>query len=108
MGNLNHDAGTVTSLVTRLSTSVFHILQHLQCIIHQFVTLTSVDVHYHSYAARIVLVIALIETLIVKLAFCHIILTFSYFLLNLGCKINTKWHNGKISYNVFNLKIQRK
>ena len=60
MGYLNHNTRTVASLVARFGTAVLHILQHLQRIVHQLVALASVDVHYHSHAARIVLVGTLI------------------------------------------------
>ena len=60
MRNLYHDTGTVTRLITCLSTSMFHVFQHPQGVIHQFVTLTAVDIHNHSHAASIMLVVRLI------------------------------------------------
>ena len=60
MGNLNHDTGTVASLVARLSTAVLHVFQYLQCIVNKFMALASMDVHYHTHAARVVLVVRLV------------------------------------------------
>ena len=54
--NLNHYASTITCLVTSLGSTVLHVLQHTQSVIHQLMTLASMYVHYHAYAARIVLV----------------------------------------------------
>ena len=83
MRNLYHDTGSVASLVASLSSAMFHVFQHLQCIVYQIVTLSAVDVYYHSHAASIVLVVALIESLILSLKFTfrHIILTFTITLL---------------------------
>ena len=77
MRNLNHNAGTIARLVAGFSTSVLHVFQYLQCIVHQFMALSAVDVHYHSYTTCIVLILALIESFLVclsLLSFCHIIL----------------------------------
>ena len=77
MWNLYHNTGTITSLIASLSSTMFHVFQHLQCIVHQIVTLSAVDVHYHSNAASIMLIVALIESFLVclsLLSFCHIIL----------------------------------
>ena len=62
MRNLYHDTGSVASLVARLSSAMFHVFQHLQCIVHQIVTLSAVDVYNHSHAASIVLIVALVES----------------------------------------------
>ena len=73
MRNLQHDACTIARLVARLGTSVFHVFQYTQCLIHQLVTLPSVYVHYHAHTAYIVFIMSLIKS--VLLTFCHIILT---------------------------------
>ena len=87
--NLYHDTGSVASLVASLSSAMFHVFQHLQCIVYQIVTLSAVDVYYHSHAASIVLIVALIESLILNLKFTfrHIILTFTITLLNFAAKV---------------------
>ena len=54
--NLNHYASAVTCLVTSFGTTMLHVLQHSQGVIHQLMTLASMYVHHHSHAARIVLV----------------------------------------------------
>ena len=54
--NLNHYASTITCLVTSLGSTVLHVLQHAQSVIHQLMTLASMYVHHHAYAARVVLV----------------------------------------------------
>ena len=62
MGNLYHDAGTVSSLVAGLCSAMLHVFQNLQSVVHQFVTLSAVDVHNHTYATSIVFVLALIKS----------------------------------------------
>ena len=88
--NLNHDTGTVARLVARLSAAVFHVLQHLQCIVYQFVTLSAVDVHYHSHAASIMLVIALVESF--SFHSFHIILPVNLLKFAIGRKIISYCH----------------
>jgi hypothetical protein len=36
---------------------MFHVLEHLECVIHKFVVLATVDIHHHTYTAGIVLVV---------------------------------------------------
>ena len=60
MRNLHHDAGTVARLVTRLCTTMLHVLQHLQCVVNKFMALASMNVHHHAHAAGIVFVCFLI------------------------------------------------
>ena len=60
MRNLQHDACSVACLVTRLGTTMFHVLQHFQCVVNKFVALASVNVYHHAHAAGIVLVCFLI------------------------------------------------
>ena len=75
MRNLDHDTSSV-AVFAHFRSAVPHILQHLQCIVNQFVTLIAVDVHNHSHTARIVLIVALVESFLVSglLAIRHIIL----------------------------------
>ena len=62
MRYLQHNTCTVTRFVACLGTSVFHVLQHVQRLIHQFVALAAVYIYHHAHAARIVLVLALVES----------------------------------------------
>jgi hypothetical protein len=39
---------------------VLHVLQYLQGLVYQFVTLAAVDVHHHAHAAGVVLILWLI------------------------------------------------
>ena len=69
MRYLEHDTGSITVL-TYLRTAVTHILKHLQRIVHQLVTLSAVDIHYHTHAASIVLVFTLIQPSLL-FTLCH-------------------------------------
>ena len=60
MWYLQHDARSVARLVARLCAAVLHVLQHLQGLVHQLVALAAVDVHHHSHAAGVVLILWLI------------------------------------------------
>ena len=73
MGNLYHDTSTITSLITRLSSAMLHVFQHFQCIVHQFVTLSTMDIDNHTHTTSVMLVVALVES-IFSYSF-HIILT---------------------------------
>ena len=61
VGNLHHNTCAVARLVARFGTAVLHILQHLQGIVHQFVTLAPVDIHHHAHAASVVFIVWLIK-----------------------------------------------
>ena len=61
MGYLHHDASTVAGLVACLCAAVLHILKYLQCIIHQFVALATMDVYHHAHAACVVLIFRLVK-----------------------------------------------
>ena len=57
MWNLEHDTGTITRLVIgTLCTTMTHVLEYLQGVINQLMTLVTVDIHHHTYATRIVLI----------------------------------------------------
>ena len=57
MWNLEHDTGTITRLVIgTLCTTMTHVLEYLQGVIDQLMTLVTVDIHHHTYATRIVLI----------------------------------------------------
>ena len=56
VGYLHHDAGTVAGLVAGLGAAMLHVLQHLECIVHQLMTLAAVDIHHHAHTTGIVLV----------------------------------------------------
>ena len=55
--NLQQDASTVTRLVACLGTTVFHVFQYPERIVHQFVAFASVDVDHHAHSAGIVFVL---------------------------------------------------
>ena len=76
MGYLQHDTGTVASLVARLGTTMLHVLQHLQGVVDQLMALPAMNVDNHSHAAGVMLVRLPVQPffLNLNLAFCHIIL----------------------------------
>ncbi len=94
MRYLNHDTGTVT-ILSDFSATVSHVLQHMQCLVHQPVTLVTMNVHNHAHAAGIVLILVLIKSsfLVLKFTFCHIILIKSMFLYLFECKDRAKRQN---------------
>ena len=59
--NLDHDASAVT-ILAHLSTAMPHVLQHPQRVVNKFVTLIAVDIHYHTHATCIMLIVTLIES----------------------------------------------
>ena len=79
--NLHHNACSVT-VFTNLCTTVPHILQHAQCVIHQLVTLPAMNVNHHTHTAGIVFILALIESLsnLLFITLCHNTLDLTYFL----------------------------
>ena len=115
MGNLDHDACTVARLVARLGTSMLHVLQHLKCIVYQFVAFPAMNIHNHSHAACVVFIVRLVEPFLctsptlfhlrcLKFAICHIILTFTYTLSTFGCKGNSKCRYNQTFAYLFGLK----
>ena len=53
--DLDHDAGPVSRLaVGTFRTTVAHIFEHRQGVVHQFVGLVATDVHDHTHPAGIV------------------------------------------------------
>ena len=80
VGYLYHDTRTVTGLVACLGATVFHVLKHLQCIVNQFMTLATMNIHHHAHAAGIMFILTLVESF--SFASFHIILykNFSYYL----------------------------
>ena len=79
--NLQQDAGSVAGLaVSALGATMSQILQHFQCIVNQLMTFTSVDIHHHTYAARVVLVGTVVQSISL-----HVQL-FLYFTYQSTCK----------------------
>ena len=73
MRNLKHDSCTITVLAN-LSTAVSHILQYLQRLVNQFMTLTSMYVYDHTYTTCVVLISRLIQSFFHKTTiFCHFV-----------------------------------
>ena len=56
MWNLYHDASTVAGLVACFGSSVLHVLQHFQRVVHQLMAFAAMNVHYHADTTGIVLV----------------------------------------------------
>ena len=56
MRNLNHDASAVARSVTGLGSTMLHVLQHLQGVVHQFMAFCSMNVYHHAHATRIMFV----------------------------------------------------
>ena len=104
MGNLNHDARAVAVLAD-FRSAVPHVLQYLKRIVHQFVALVAVDVHYHSHTTGIMFIRFLVESsfLVLKFAFCHIILFKSFFLLEILGKGKSKCYIIQINAGILNL-----
>ena len=62
MRNLEHDARTIAcAAVGTFGTTVTHVFQHFQCIVYQFMALVTMNVHYHTHAASVVLVGGVIQ-----------------------------------------------
>ena len=63
MWNLEHYARSVAGLVVgSLCTSVAHVFQHLQCIVHKFVALVAMDIDNHPHSTCIMLVAGRIQS----------------------------------------------
>ena len=101
MRNLYHDTGTVTGLVASLSSAMFHVFQHLQCIVYQIVTFSAVYVNHHTHAASIMLIVTLVESFfgLSLLSFCHIILTLCTSFFHFACKGISKRTNQQVTVN---------
>ena len=111
MWYLNHNTGTVASLVTGFCTAMFHVLQHLQRIVHQLMALASVNIHHHTHTTSIVLITRLVESFLLlfeclKFAICHIILTLTDILSVFGCKDISLCYTFKTFTNFYCLKIE--
>jgi hypothetical protein len=104
MWYLKHDAGTV-AVLAHLSATVSHVLQYMEGVVHQFVTLVAMNVDNHSYSACIVLVGLLVKPFVVPfiITICHIILVKPFFLLLCWCKIKTFCTCIKRDNDFFNL-----
>ena len=48
MRNLDHNAGSI-AVLSHFCPTMAHVLKHMQCIVHQFMTLASMDVIYTYY-----------------------------------------------------------
>ena len=81
MGNLEQDAGSITSLaIGAFSTAVTQILKNLESVIDELVTLSAMDVHYHAHTARIVFVGTAVQSVLLHL------LMFLFFTYQFVCK----------------------
>ena len=73
MRNLDHNAGSI-AVLSHFCPTMAHVLKHMQCIVHQFMALASMDVHNHSDTTGIVFVVSLIEPLGILITNSHIYL----------------------------------
>ena len=67
MGNLYHDTGTVARLVSCLSATVLHVFQYFECIIHQLMAFTTVDIYHHTHTTCIMFVVRLVKSVLCPL-----------------------------------------
>ncbi len=63
MGNLDHDAGSVTGFPVRtFSSPVAHISEDRQSLVHKLVSLVAADIDNHSHSAGIVFVCRIVQS----------------------------------------------
>ena len=68
MGDLEQDACSIASLaVGTFSATMTQVLKYLQCIVNKLVTLSTMDVHYHSYATSVMLVGTVVQSICLHL-----------------------------------------
>ena len=96
VGNLYHDTSTITRLVASLSSAMLHVFQHLQCIVHQFVALSAMDIYHHSHTTSVMLVVTLVESF--PFYSFHIILTKNLLILQNRAQNYTYCQNNKAFY----------
>ena len=78
VGNLQENARTVASLVVgTFGSAMPHVLEHLQCVVYQFVALVTVDVYHHAHTTRVVFVLGIIQSFIHHKS--------DYLIANIGC-----------------------
>ena len=64
VGNLKKNACAIAGLaVSTLGATMSQVLQNFQCVVNQLMTLTSVDIHHHTHAARVVLVGTVVQSI---------------------------------------------
>ena len=64
-------------------------------------TLSAVYVNHHTHAASIMLIVTLVESLVSLFAICHIILTFTYTLIEIRGKGNAFCKLNQVIYLLF-------
>ena len=68
MGDLKQDTCSITGLaVSTFCATVTQVLKNFQCIVNKLVTLSTMDVHYHSYATRVMLVGTVVQSICLHL-----------------------------------------
>ena len=77
MWYLQQDASTI-AILANLCTTMTHIFQHTQSIVHQLMTFVAVDIHNHTHTTCIMFILTLIKPIL--LSFCHNIIVLSYIL----------------------------
>ena len=69
MRYLEHDARAVAGApVSSLGSTVAHVLKHLEGVVHELMALVAVYVHYHAYAASVVLVGGIVQSFCLRLS----------------------------------------
>ena len=64
VGNLQQNTCTVAGLsVSALSATMAQVFEHFQGVVDELVRLAAVDIHHHTYAARIVLIGAVVQSI---------------------------------------------
>ncbi len=73
--DLQHDARAVACFVVgAFCSAVLHVFKNLECGIHEFVVLCSVNVDNHTHAACVVLVVRIVKSLVKPLSWLHNVL----------------------------------
>ncbi len=75
MWYLYQNTRAVTCLVARLCATMLHVFQHFQGIVHQFVTLATIDVNHHTDTASVVLHIGSVQSFFHHIVICILILS---------------------------------
>ena len=62
MWNLNHDSSPI-AVLSHFRASVSHVFEHLERIIHKFMTFIALDVDHHANSTSIMLITFLVKSL---------------------------------------------
>ena len=74
VGDLQHDARAVAGLaVCTFGTAVFHIFQHLERAVYEFVAFVAMDIDNHAHAARVVFIVGAVEPGVKSFVLLHVL-----------------------------------